>query len=192
MHGKMHTKIVAGVALVTLTALLAGCTGQFNVKQTDPIRIQLEGAPQTVTVANTDSEPKKVVVENPQKVEQIRVEVTVTRTSTTSCSILVTVQDADSGATITTATVQCTSPAPTTTTTTAPPSTTTSPPPTTTTTTAPPSGNTVIQNIYVNAHGKNIIVITQAQQGSANVNIAAHGSTQVVNSSSPTPTSSPA
>lgn len=186
----MQSKFAIGAALAIVTVLFAGCTGTFNVQQTEPIRVQLDGSPGTVTVSNTDSEPKKVVVENPQKVEQIRVEVSVTRTGTTSCSILVTVQDADSGATITTATVQCTSPAPTTTTT--PPSSTTSPSPTTTTTAPASGGNTVIQNIYVNAHGKNIIVITQAQQGSANVNIAAHGSTQVVNSSSPTPTSSPA
>lgn len=174
------------VATAVLAMALAGCTGGFQVDQTEPFRIQLEGAPETVTVRETDAEPRRVEIETCREadagscdVEQVEVKVAATAVSSGPCKILVTIQDED-GNTLETRVIDVNVNVGTgdgddgdgnTTGNTTTTETTTR---TVTTTAAASSGNTVIQNIVVNVKGaKNIVVLTQAQQGAADVDISA-------------------
>lgn len=175
------TTPIAAASAILLMAL-AGCTGGFQVDQTEPFRIQLEGAPETVTVRDSDAEPQKVVVETCAgdeagdcDVEEIEVQFEVTQVSSGPCKLLVTIQD-DDGNTIATKVIEVnvsidnddddtsgngTSGNGTTTV-------------TETRTETVGSGQTVTQNIVVNVKGsKNIVVLTQAQQGSADVTVNA-------------------
>lgn len=169
------------VAAAVLALALAGCTGGFQVDQTEPFRIQLEGAPETVTVRDSDAEPQKVVVEtcrddaDPCDVEEVEVQFEVTQVSSGPCKVLVTIQDED-GQTIATKVIEVnvnidsgddaddgngTAGNGTTTV-------------TETRTETVGSGQTVSQTMIVNVKGnKNIVVLTQAQEGSADVTVNA-------------------
>lgn len=196
----MNATPIIGVASTFLVLALAGCTGGFQVDQTEPFRIQLEGAPETVTVRESDTEAKRVVVETCDDdldadscdVDQVDVQLEVKQVSTGPCKILVTIQDED-GRTIVsriidvsagsddddldddwdddgTGTPTSSSATGTNGTTSATVSATSSP----STPSGGQSGQTVIQNIVVNVQGhKNIVVLTQAQQGTADINIQA-------------------
>jgi hypothetical protein len=165
------------MAVVSALAVmgLAGCTGSFDIDQTEPFRVQLDGAPQTVVVRE-GAEPREVTVEtcpddqDPCDVEDVEVQVRVEKTSAKPCSILIVIKD-ESGAVIDQHTIDVGgSNAGMTTTgnaTNEPGNTTT-----TVTTTEQTSGDVVIQNLVVNVRGsKNIVVLTQAEQGDAKVNI---------------------
>jgi DNA polymerase III alpha subunit len=168
----MHTKLVAGAALVTLAMIAAGCTGSFNLHQTEPLRVQLDGESRAVKVAQSDAQPQKVLVENTAKATDVEVKVEVKKVSESPVTVLVTVQDSATNETLATKqiTVGGTNTTQTNTTTTTSQTTNTTTNPTGTTT-----GQVVNQNIFVNVKGKgNLVVITQAQQGTAEVNIAAH------------------
>src|SRR5688572_6413510 len=99
----MTATTISGVALALVAMALAGCTGGFQVDQTEPFRVQLEGAPETVTVRDTDTEAKRVVVETCDEdvevddcdVEEVEVQFEVTQVSSGPCKILVTIQDED-------------------------------------------------------------------------------------------------
>jgi hypothetical protein len=168
------------VALAVLAVALAGCTGGFTVNQTEPIRVQIEGAPQTVVVRE-GGEAQEVNVEtcpedrDPCDVENVDVQLRVHKVSTEACSVKVTIRtvsgevldeviidvdgvDADDGATTGdgNATGNGTMTA------------------TATQTGDAASGDTVVQNIIVNVKGnKNIVVVSQALEGSAEVNVQA-------------------
>lgn len=174
------TPLAVAAALLALT--LAGCTGSFNVDQTEPIRVQLEGQPQTVTVRDTDAEAKRVEVatdcETTCDHEEVEVQLEVHKVASGPCKILVTIQG-DDGTTIVSRVidvdVNVDNDGDDGTTTTG--NGTTAGNTTTTATTATGSAGgtgTTVQNIVVNVKGnKNIIVLTQAQEGSADVNVQA-------------------
>ena len=175
------------VATAFLAMALAGCTGGFQVDQTEPFRIQLEGEPETVTVRDTDTEAQRVEVatdcETTCAHEEVDVELTVEKVSSEACTILVTIQG-DDGQTIATRTITVSGSGDGASTTTTSASagnetgnaTTNS---TTTMTTGSTGGsavqnNVVVQNIVVNVKGnKNIVVLTQAQDGAADIDITA-------------------
>ena len=168
------------MAVVSVLALmgLAGCTGSFDIDQTEPFRVQLDGAPQTVVVRE-GAEPREVNVQtcpdtaDPCDVDEVEVKVDVTRTSTEACSIKVIIKtvsgevlgeriidvggdDGSAGTATGNATGNGTGNA------------------TATGSVGGSGGDTTVQNIFVNVKGnKNIIVVTQAIQGEANVNVQA-------------------
>src|SRR5688500_16125500 len=84
------------MAVASVLALmgLAGCTGSFDIDQTEPFRVQLDGAPQTVVVRE-GAEPQEVNVQtcpdtaDPCDVDEVEVKVDVRKTSTEACSIKV-------------------------------------------------------------------------------------------------------
>ena len=184
----MHAPHIAGVALVLIGAMaLAGCTGNFSVKQTEPFRVQIDGAPQQVVVASSDTEPKRVEVAT-NGAPQVNVNVQVQQVSATPCKVHVKVQDKDTGevleerdidltvnvnngggsATQTTTSSGNTSANGTTTVTETQTQTMTQ------TQTQASSGQVVVQNFVINVKGgHNVVVLTQALQGSANVNVQA-------------------
>lgn len=170
------------MAVVSVLALmgLAGCTGSFDIDQTEPFRVQLDGAPQTVVVRE-GAQPREVNVEtcpetdDPCDVEEVDVKVEIEKTSTEVCSIRVIIKtpsgevldertidvggddnddDGDDNGTDdgnTTGNATMTDDA-----------------------SGDGGGDVVVQNLIVNIKGnKNIIVVTQALQGEANVNIQA-------------------
>jgi hypothetical protein len=153
-----------------LTMVLAGCTGSFNVKQTEPIRVQIDGTSQTAKVDQSDAQPQKFVVENTAKVESIEVKVDVKQVSETPVTVMVTVVDQATNETLATKEVAVGgSSSSSASSMTGSPSASSS------------QGQTVTQNIVVNVKGKdNVVVITEAQQGTAEVNVAAReaGATQ--------------
>src|SRR5215210_6541741 len=85
------------MAVVSVLALmgLAGCTGSFDIDQTEPFRVQLDGAPQTVVVRE-GAAPQEVNVQtcdaDPCDVDEVEVKVDVTKTSTEACSIKVVIK----------------------------------------------------------------------------------------------------
>lgn len=180
----MNAPTLFAVCALALSAGLAGCTGSFDVDQTEPFRVQLEGGPETVTVSDTDTEAKRVVVEtcgdveaDSCDVEQVDVQFEVKQVSSGPCKILVTIQDED-GQTILSRVIDVSlgdggdddggdvsGNAST---------NTTSGNTTTSGDASDSSAQTVIQNIIVDVRGsKNIVVVTQAQEGSADINIQA-------------------
>ena len=176
-------KLLPLACIVAFAAIaMAGCTTKIETQQTEPFRIQLEGAPRTVNVDDGQA-PKQVEVvtcgstSTCSSTETKPIEVTVDVTpSSGPCSVKITVKDKATGETLDTRTVSAggnTSSGNSTTT-------------VTTTQTVTSSQQTVTQNIVVNVKGKdNLVVITEAQQGSAQVNIAArNASTTVDNGSS--------
>lgn len=174
----MNATTMAVVSVLGLMGL-AGCTGSFDVDQTEPFRVQLDGAPQTIVVRE-GAAPREVNVQtcpdttDPCDVEEVDVQVDVTKTSMEACSIKVVIKtvsgeilgeeiidvggdddDAEvdgnasgNGTGNATATGSVDDDA--------------------------SSGDTTVQNIIVNVKGnRNIIVVTQALQGEANVNVQA-------------------
>jgi hypothetical protein len=172
----MQATTMAAASVLCLMAL-AGCTGSFDIDQTEPFRVQLDGAPQTVVVRE-GAEPREVNVEtcpsDPCDVEDVDVQLKVTKTSMEACSIKVTIKTlsgeildekvidvgstgGDTGATSGNGTGNGTT-------------TVTE----TTTTTQASGGDVTIQNLVVNVKGnKNIIVVTQAIAGAASIDIQA-------------------
>lgn len=161
-----RTRFAVIAVLSVLAVTLAGCSGEFNIRQTEPIRIQLDDTSSSHHVqVSSESKPQKWVVENTPHADAIAVNVTVTQVAQNTASVLVTIQDND-GATLATRQIQVgTDTTPSNTTNTTSPSTSSS---------APASPQTIVQNIVVNVKGKdNVVVITEAQQGTADVNVAA-------------------
>lgn len=175
----MNATMNVGVASVLALMALAGCTGSFDIDQTEPFRVQLDGAPQTVVVRE-GAEPREVNVQtcpedtDPCDVEDVEVQVKVEKTSTEACAIRVIIKTT-SGEVLDERTIDVGGSA--TTTSTASNGTGNGTGNTTVTeteTTTASSSNVVIQNLVVNVKGnKNIIVVTQALQGEANVGIQA-------------------
>lgn len=177
---RMNATPTLGVAATVLALALAGCTGSFNVDQTEPFRVQLDGAPQTVVVRE-GGEPRQVDIQtcpetsDPCDVEEVDVKVRVQQTSSESCQIRVVVRlpsgevlgervitvGGDGSGSTATATGTMTGNG------------------TGNQTTAPTgdaSGDSgvVIENLVVNVRGnKNIVVVTQAISGSADVDVQA-------------------
>lgn len=175
--------MLTGGLLATLALVLAGCsgTGNFDVQQTEPFRVQLEGEPQTVVVDEDDDEAKQVVIdtcndpcEGDRQPEEVTVKVQVTsKTVEEACVVKVIIKDRDTGEVLeerevstggsgsggsgSTSTVTQTQTATV-----------------TETHTGSSSGGITVENIVVNVKGKdNIVVLTQAIQGSADVDISA-------------------
>lgn len=176
----MNATMNFGVASVLALMALAGCTGSFDIDQTEPFRVQLDGAPQTVVVRE-GAEPREVNVQtcpedtDPCDVGDVDVQVKVEKTSTEACSIRVIIKTVSGevldertidvgGSATTTSTAQGNGTGNSTTTVTE----------TETETTTASSSTVVIQNLVVNVKGnRNIIVVTQALSGEANVGIQA-------------------
>jgi hypothetical protein len=166
------------VGLAVLAVALAGCTGGFTVNQTEPIRVQIEGQPQTVVVHDTDKDPQKVVLKACDSgCDDVQVNVQVKKLADGPCRLHVIIQDEDgntleerdvdvdqegsssgSGSMTTTATGNETG------------NGTSSTP--TTSASSGGTGTTIVQNFVVNIKGKqNVVVLTQAIQGSAEVQV---------------------
>jgi hypothetical protein len=185
----MQHSLLSGSLLTMLALVMAGCTGtgNFDVQQTEPFRVSLEGEPQTVVVSDDDSEAKEVVIDTcddpcdaADAPEQVNVKVEVKPTSAEACRIMVIVKDRDSGEVLDQVEIDGDGTTATTTTTSSGNATGNA----TTTTTAggdtDASGDTnvIVQNIVVNVKGKdNIVVLTQAIEGSADVDISAASAT---------------
>jgi hypothetical protein len=165
------------VGLAVLAVALAGCTGGFTVNQTEPIRVRIEGEPQTVVVHDTDTTPQKVTLKacDTACAGDVEVTVQVKKLADGPCRLHVIIQDED-GTTLEERDVDvdqeagsasATSSASTNVTGNATGNETTS-----ATATSSGSGTTVVQNIVVNIKGKqNVVVLTQAIQGSAEVQV---------------------
>jgi hypothetical protein len=164
----MNASILVGLSALLMA--LAGCTGEFEVDQTEPIQVQIDdGDGETVTVR--ENEDAKAVSFDTQDVERVEVVVEVTPVSDGPCTIVVIVEDAD-GNEIANERID-----------------------------VPGSGDTddnmtddgnetddtddgmegdgdvVVQNIDVDVRGsKNIVVLTQAESGEADVNVMANSS----------------
>lgn len=180
---------LAGAALVSLAFVLAGCTTQIDMKQTEPFRIAVEGSGQTFTLDESD-DPQTVEVDTCTETmttcgdsnteRQIEVNVEVTQKSSEPCKVLVKVTDKSTGEELERRIVDVGGSGNGTTNQTG------------NNTGDSNTGQVVVQNIVVNIKGKdNLVVITEAQQGTAQVNIAARtsGTTQAggdVNSGSTT------
>jgi hypothetical protein len=178
------------VATAFLALALAGCTGSFQVEQTEPFRVQLEGEPQTVTVRDTDTEAQRVTIETCGETEtesacadEVEVQFKVQQVASGACKILVTIQD-EAGNTLETRVIDVAQGSGLTgsasTTTTSSGNATGNATGNSTTTASGSTGGSVVnnqvvlQNIVVNVKGsKNIVVVTQAQEGSADVDIKA-------------------
>jgi len=154
----MQRAAIAGLA-VALVAI-AGCTGSFNVKQTEPIRVQLEGsgasaAPQTVSVASGGEQDVDVDTAGAQHVT-FDLDV---KPATTPTTVVVKVVDKDTDDVL----AQKQVPAPT-------------------TTQGPQS-----QTIDVDIHGShNVVFILAAQGGDVVVDVSAHGTGNVTTSGTDT------
>ncbi|MCA1812433.1 MAG: hypothetical protein LC624_00605 [Halobacteriales archaeon] len=135
--------LIIGAAV--LAVALAGCTGggNFNVKQTEPLRIALEGAGVSSDIDQQTAPQKEIVVEKQTTVKVIRVDVTARQTSAQPSKVLIIVKDKDTGQALQQKEIDV--------------------------------QNTTQQSLIVNVQGNNnVVVVTQALQGAANVNVAAH------------------
>lgn len=176
----MHGLPMYAVAAATMM-MLAGCTGGFEIEQTEPIRVQVDGEPERTTVRDSEPEGKEFHIEVEER-ERIEVEVEVTRISDTPTKVKVLVKDGDTvlaerdidvgdepdepepgnDTEPGNGTGNQTEPTPT-------------PEPT-----PEPTGQTVIENLTIDVKGKdNVVVVTQAQEGEADVNVAARDASQV-------------
>jgi hypothetical protein len=175
----MHAKHIAGMATALVAALaIAGCTGNFSVKQTEPFRVQIDGAPQTAVVAANDSQPERVEVETAGH-DNVEVKVQAQQVSSGPCKLHVKVQDKETGEVLEerdidiTVNVNSGSTGNGTSNTTVT-QTQTETQTVTQTTTASGQGQVVVQNFYITVKGHhNVVVLTQALQGSAQVNVQA-------------------
>lgn len=200
----MRATTIWATALAALSLAAAGCTGQFDIQQTEPIRVQIDGPPEETRVSELDAAPKEFVVENPNRADAVEVDVEVTQASDTPVTVTVTIMDSETNETIATRTIVVggegnetenetgnetgneTSPAPSPTNTTATNGTNTTATNGTNATsgtneTSPfpfeSGGETVTETIVVNVRGKdNFVVLTQADEGEADVSIAARES----------------
>lgn len=177
----MRTTIVlSGLALIALA--LAGCTGRFDVEQTAPFRIEVvevDGDSKEARVeagsGGTQGAKSEFRIANTQNVTQVTVVVEVkpvdgmmplpegnetgneTNATADVTIVLIIVEDRDTGERLAERTVETTEEAQT-------------------------------AELNINVKGKdNVVVVTQAQQGSADVNISARGgeATQGGNTTAP-------
>lgn len=164
----MRTTIVlSGLALIALA--LAGCTGRFETEQTEPFRvevIEVDGDSKEARVdagdGGTQGAKKEFRIANTQNVTQVTVivqvtpaamtppppetnETNVTPPNATTTVVLIIVEDRDTGERLAERTVETEAEAQT-------------------------------AELNINVKGKdNVVVVTQAQQGSADVNVSARG-----------------
>lgn len=77
----MRANLIVG-ALTALALAMAGCAGDFRVRQTEPIRVQIDGEPQETRVAadgaNGEVEKTEFQIETPEDVDVVKVMVEVT------------------------------------------------------------------------------------------------------------------
>lgn len=181
----MQHSLLSGSLLTMLAMVMAGCTGtgNFDVQQTEPFRVSLEGEPQTVVVSEDDSEGKEVVIDtcddpcadnNDDCADacDVNVKVQVKQTSSDVCRIMVIIKDRDSGEVLDQVEIDGSDGGDDG----GDDTTTTGNGTTSATMTGDVGGDTnvVVQNIVVNVKGKdNIVVLTQAIEGSADVDISA-------------------
>lgn len=185
----MRTIALVG-ALLVATAFMAGCVGEVELKQTEPIRIQIDGGSQQGRVTSADDcddpcstpDTQEFEIET-KEVEKVTVVVMVTRissgssstTTTTAadnetreesgdpCEVLVQVKDRSSGTTIQEKTVSVTD-------------------------------DSAEANLDIDVKGKNnIVIVTQAVKGVADVDVSAQTSSsssgdQNMGTDSPSPT----
>jgi hypothetical protein len=98
----MHTRTIAALALLTLaTVAVAGCTGggNFDVRQTEPLRVRLEGNPVQTNLDSTNSQ-REIIVEKAVTTQIIRLNVDAQSTQNTNPIVIVIVKDKDSGVTL--------------------------------------------------------------------------------------------
>lgn len=178
----MKPSMIAGGVATAVVLMLAGCTGNFEVQQTEPFKVQIDGEPQTVTVREGDSTAKEVVV-NPCgededevrtcDVEQVDVKVEIQSVSAGPCMVRVTIKDKETGEVLEERDIDVGGNGSASQTTTDGGGTTTTVT-TTETQTVDGSSQVVVQNFFIDVKGKdNIVVLTQAIQGEANVDISA-------------------
>lgn len=176
--------MLAGGLLATLALVLAGCTGtgNFDVQQTEPFRVQLEGEPQTVVVSEDDTDGKEVLVETcddpcdeGDAPQQVQVKVQVTPRQAEACIVKITIKDRDTGEVLDEREVDTGgSGGASTETDTVTQTQTETQTVTETQTQASGDGGVTIENIVVDVRGgHNIVVVTQAIQGTADVDISA-------------------
>jgi hypothetical protein len=187
-------------ALTLIATALAGCAGDFRIKQTEPFRIQIDGEPKETRVAAGGSgqaaETSEFKIESNKEVEKVTVVVEVTKvegsssqgstSATTSASgnetgntsssaepaiILVIVKDNDNGEKLAEKRVEA-------------------------------DEQSAQVSLDIDVKGRNnVVIVTQAVQGIADVSVAAEGGTQVgsapsgtstthASSGSPTPSTS--
>ena len=175
---------VGGLAVVGMM-LLAGCTGNFDVQQTEPFRVRLEGDPQTVVVRDGDAAAQEVVIatcddpcDHADEDQEINVKVNVKQVSSGACAVLVTIKNKATGAVIEQREVRVGGTSSGTTTTgdsgNATGNGTTTVTTTETQTQTADGTDVVVQNFFVTVKGRdNIVVLTQAIEGDANVDISA-------------------
>lgn len=89
----MKTNIIAIVSLLVVTAGLAGCTGEFQVDQTEPIQVEVDGERQSGRAS--EASEQRFVVDNPDQAEEVNVEVTVKSVSEDPATVIILVEDAD-------------------------------------------------------------------------------------------------
>lgn len=176
------------VSLAILMSL-AGCTGNFDIKQTEPLRIQIDGAPQETQVAadGRASERSEFKIESPDSVEVVKVVVEVKVVdaagpagSTSSAAntsgpnatqptdgdderavVLVIVEDRDKKEKIAERRVES-------------------------------QGDATQVSLDVDVKGRdNVVIITQAVEGMADVNVAAKSSEAQAGSASPSVSATP-
>jgi len=170
--------------LVLLATGLAGCTGNFSIKQTEPFRVQIDGAPQQGHVSSEGSaasQKSEFKIENTKDVEVVKVTVecknaqssggsasasasssgntsgneTGNGSGSAAAVILVIVEDRDTHEKLEEQQVQVA------------------------------SGDATQVELNVNVKGKdNVVVITQAVQGSADVAVSAATGEGTVNGGS--------
>ena len=145
----MRSRSVWLASVTAIALLLAGCVGQFEVRQTEPLRIQLEGEGAEARISAEDGEDgvrerEFVVVRERTEVTQVvKVNVQARQTSSQPATVVVIVRDQDTNETLQQETVQV--------------------------------ENTTTSTLTVNVEGdRNIVVITQALDGSAVVNVTAN------------------
>lgn len=197
----MQHSLLAGGLLTICALVMAGCTGtgNFDVQQTEPFRVQLEGAPQTVVVSDGDSEAKEVVIDtcsDPCADDgddctdpcdggdcadpcasggSVSVKVLVQPKTVSACLVKIVIKDKVTGEVLEEREVSAGSGSSSSGSSTGNASGNTTVTQTQTqTVTESSSGSTVVQNFFVNVKGNhNIVVLTQAIEGSANVQVSA-------------------
>jgi len=167
----MHRILGSGL-LVTLMMALAGCSGGFEVHQTEPFRVQIDGEPQTMTVREGEEAQRVDIDVADCDCEEVMVDVEVRAVGDGPCTVHVVIEDADGNElaskdiTIEGTNVSMDDDDNMTGNETEPPADDTS------------SGDTIIEQIVVNVKGKdNIVVVNEATSGDAEVNISANTST---------------
>jgi hypothetical protein len=143
----MQPRMLGLAGIVLVAAALAGCTGNFDVKQTEPLRIALEGAPAQVDLNDRDAREREIVLITPTATTTgplvVKFDVTATQKSNTTPTIIIIVKDRDSGQTLARKDAVV--------------------------------SNTTATSLDVDIKGRdNVVVLTQVINGSAIVNVAAH------------------